>query len=78
MTLIWYRRQDGLWNADCACGATCCGIVFEERAGCETWHFESAERDRNCECKAHQHKRLPCGPKFPETDLNHPEPFVFA
>ena len=78
MRLIWYQRQDGLWNADCACGATCCGIQFDDRAGCEAWHIERAALDRGCSCAFHKRKLPPCGPKFPETDLNHPQPFVFA
>jgi len=78
VTLIWYRRPDSLWNADCACGSTCCGIQLDERAACESWHFESAARDRDGDGSIHKHERPPCGPKFPEADPNHPEPFVFA
>src|SRR5262249_29567252 len=70
--LIWFQRPDGLWNADCTCGASCCGIRFTERAECERWHFERADDDRKC-----GHKYKPCGPRFPEEDLNNPGPFVF-
>lgn len=76
MTLIWYQRKDGLWNAACSCGSTCCGIQFGERAECEIRHFENTTRDRNYNCTGR--KRLPCGAKLPEIDPNHPEQFVFA
>ena len=72
MRLIWYRRPDGLWNATCACGATCCGVDLIARRDFETWHFEKADRDRRS-----GNKVLPCGPKFPEEDLNMPGPLVF-
>jgi hypothetical protein len=46
MKLIWFQRPDGLWNADCTCGASCCGIVLGERAECEAWHFQKTDEDR--------------------------------
>ena len=70
--LIWFQRADGLWNADCACGAACCGVVFDRRRDFETWHFEKAIVER-----ARGERALECGPKFPEVDINHPEPFRF-
>lgn len=72
MRLIWYQRQDGLWNADCSCGATCCGVVLSERQDFEQWHFTRREEDRT---RGHVHAS--CGPKFPEFDPNRPGPFVF-
>ncbi len=72
MKLIWFQRPDGLWNADCTCGASCCGVEFDKRAEFETWHFERAEYDRT-----HGNKHLPCGPKFPTEDLNRTESLVF-
>ncbi len=73
MKLIWFQRPDGLWNADCTCGASCCGVKLEERAEFEHWHFKSAD-----EARAHGNKHKPCGPKFPEENVNMPSPFVFA
>jgi len=72
MRLIWFRRPDGLWNADCACGASCCGITFEERAACEEWHFQRADEDRKS-----GNKYLMCGPKFPDDNVNMPGSLVF-
>jgi hypothetical protein len=72
MKLIWFQRSDGLWNADCTCGAACCGIHFDARASCEAWHFQRAAEDRK-----NGNKYKPCGPKFPEEDLNMPGPLVF-
>ena len=66
MQLIWHQRKDGLWNAACACNATICGVEFERRAQAEAWHFD---RTRS---------QIPaCGPKLPEPNPNHPDPFVF-
>lgn len=73
MKLIWFQRPDGLWNADCACGAACCGVDFDKRAEFEQWHFGRADEDRK-----HGHKHLQCGPKFPEENVNMPGPLVFA
>jgi hypothetical protein len=72
MKLIWFQRSDGRWNADCVCGATCCGVPFNERGEFETWHFQKADRDRR-----NGEKELLCDPKFPEEDLNMPGPLVF-
>ena len=65
MRLIWFQRPDGLWNADCTCGAGCCGIRFDERAACEEQHFQRAAKDRE-----NGHKYPPCGPKFPDSNVN--------
>jgi hypothetical protein len=70
--LIWFQRPDGLWNADCTCGASCCGIALNERGSCEEWHFLKASNDRK-----NGNKYLPCGPKFPEANVNTPHSFVF-
>jgi len=59
VSLIWFQRPDGLWNADCTCGGSCCGIRFDERAACEERHFQRAAEDRE-----NGHKYPPCGPKF--------------
>jgi hypothetical protein len=72
MRLIWYQRKDGLWNADCTCGATCCGIRFEGRGEYEAWHFQRADEDHK-----NGNKHLPCGPKLPDPDPNLPGPQVF-
>lgn len=81
MQLIWHRRKDGLWNAACACNASVCGVEFERRAEAEAWHFTNT-----CTERAHREKhadrfagnQIPaCGPKLPEPDPNHPDPFVF-
>lgn len=72
MRLIWFQRPDGRWNADCACGGSCCGIQFEERAQCEGWHFEYVAKERK-----RGTKRPPCGPKFPDENINMPGPFIF-
>lgn len=72
--LIWYQRKDGLWNAECTCGATICGTADNERLAAEDWHFANAEIGRQ-----DGHKYKPCGPKLPEEDLNNyfPHPWIF-
>jgi hypothetical protein len=87
MRLVWYQRQDGLWNAACACNATVVGIAYERRADAETAHFETARIKR--EHRANNPERIdgvlrasrnqipPCGPKLPEPNPNFPDPFVF-
>lgn len=76
MKLVWHQREDGLWNSACACNASLCGVEFERRAQAEAWHFDRAHTER-----AHREKtgnQIPaCGPKLPEPDPNHPDPFVF-
>lgn len=72
MKLIWFQRPDGLWNADCACGATCCGVLFTERAEFEVWHFQRAD-----EYRRRGDKHLACGPQFPIDDPNRTAPLVF-
>ena len=72
MRLIWFQRPDGLWNADCTCGASCCGILFEERGVCEGWHFQRVDEDRK-----NGIERLPCGPKFPDANVHMPGPLMF-
>jgi len=72
MRLVWYQRDDGLWNAECACHATIAGVPDEARSDAEVWHFRRAQEDRK------QRPRLPaCGPKLPEPNPNFPDPFVF-
>lgn len=75
MTLIWYKRYDGLWNMECACGASGGGVPLDERKEFEEWHFERANKDR-----AHGERPIPCGPKMPEEDINgyYPQPRIFA
>ena len=83
MKLIWCQRNDGLWNAACACNATICGVEFEGRAQAETWHFnltrmERAERFAGSSAHAAANQITACGPKLPEPNPNNPDPFVFA
>lgn len=73
MKYIWFRRPDGRWNADCTCGASICGIRFEERAMFEDAHLEVVAKDR-----ARGIHRTPCGPKFPDANVHMPGPLVFA
>jgi len=70
--LIWFQRHDGLWNADCTCGASCCGIGFDARAACEGRHFQKADEDRR-----NGNKYPSCGPKFPDPNVNMSGPLVF-
>ncbi len=70
--LVWYQRPDGRWNADCACEATVCGILEEERWMYENWHLAHARKERE-----QGHKHLPCGPKLPDPNPNLPGPPVF-
>ena len=74
MKLIWYKRQDGLWNAACACNATLCGTAFEQRAAAETAHFNNAHAER---WQRGAHKIPACGPKLPEHNPNLPDPWIF-
>lgn len=70
--LIWYQRKtDGLWNAECACGATLCGFGGDatERALGEADHFARAAADRR-----DGHKHHACGPKQPDPALAAPPP----
>lgn len=84
MKLIWFKRADGLWNMDCACGASGGGVKLEERAEFEEWHFKKIAEDRAYDQKKNYRgpgsaiDRPACGPKFPEPDLNDPRPFEFA
>jgi hypothetical protein len=69
--LIWYQRKDGFWNAACACGATICGISFEDRAKAEGVHATRAAGTR-------MRNPIPsCGPKLPDPDPNVTDPLVF-
>lgn len=72
MILIWYQRLDGLWNAECGCGATICGTRDAERRAAERWHFERADEDRK-----NNNKYKPCEAKIPTPDPNLPGPFTF-
>ena len=82
MRLIWYQRQDGLWNAACACNATIAGVAFEPRADAEAAHFNLTRMERAF--RAHHQVRFAgnqipaCGPKLPELNPNLSSPFVFA
>jgi hypothetical protein len=75
--LIWYQRQDGLWNAACACNATVVGVAFNERATAEEMHFEVARTDRAHHAPRYGSMIPPCGPKLPEPNPNEPGPRVF-
>ena len=83
MRLVWYQRQDGLWNTACACNATICGVGFERRADIEFHHFEAARVQREFRADPDNAERFegnqipPCGPKLPELNPNLPDPFVF-
>ena len=46
MRLVWYQRQDSLWNAACACNASVCGVEFERRADAEAAHFDLTIMER--------------------------------
>lgn len=77
MRLVWYQRQDGFWNAACACGATLVGCRLDQRSEVEKWHVEKASLERTCQA-ARKSDLLPaCGPKLPEPDPNNPGPRVF-
>jgi hypothetical protein len=81
MRLVWYQRQDGLWNAACACNASVVGVPFERRADAEAAHFDltSSERKyREDSDRFFTSNQIPaCGPKFPEPNPNVPGPLVF-
>ena len=81
MRLIWHQRKDGLWNAACACNASICGVQFERRAEAETWHVDRTRTEREHRAKNPEHftdNQIPaCGPKLPEPNPNHPDPFIF-
>lgn len=72
--LIWYQRKDLVWNAECTCGATLCGVEDNQRLDTEVWHFRCADEDR-----ANGNKYKPCGPKLPTEDPNgyFPNPPIF-
>lgn len=81
MQLIWYQRQDGLWNAACACNASVCGVPFERRAEAEQAHFDLTTMER-AHRAAHPDRfagnQIPtCGPRLPEPNPNLPGPLVF-
>lgn len=81
MKLIWYQREDGLWNAACACNASVCGLEFVCRAAAETAHFDLTRMER-AHRVAHPERfagnQIPaCGPKLPEPNPNSPDPFMF-
>lgn len=72
--LVWYRREDGLWNAACACNATICGVPFADRARAESAHFDFTYRIR----AENGGNQIPgCGPALPEPNPNIPGPLVF-
>ena len=81
MRLIWYRRNDGLWNAACACNACIAGVLFENRSAAEEWHEQlaNAERERRAVRPEQFGAQIPsCGPKLPDPNPNFDTPFVFA
>jgi hypothetical protein len=76
MRLVWYQRQDGLWNADCACHATIAGWSFDQRAEAEVGHFAVANKERVR--REGTNRQLPsCGPKLPDPNPNLPGAPVF-
>jgi hypothetical protein len=80
MRLIWHQREDGLWNAACACNATIVGVQFKQRAMVEAAHFESAGQERSFRAATARFadNQIPaCGPKLPEHNPNIPDPPVF-
>lgn len=80
MRLIWYQRQDGLWNAACTCNATIAGVRFEQRSLGEAAHFERVGPERAFRAATPRlaHDQIPaCGPKLPEHNPNIPDPPVF-
>lgn len=72
MRLIWFQRPDGLWNAECTCGVVCVGVTYEDRSPFEKRHLQRAAADRE-----QNNTRTPCGPKFPESNVNMPDILVF-
>ena len=81
MRLVWYQRQDGLWNAACACNASVCGVEFERRSVAEVAHFELTATERTHRTETPWRfagNQIPaCGPKLPEPNPNLCS-FVFA
>jgi hypothetical protein len=81
MRLVWYQRQDSLWNAACACNASICGVAFERRADAEQTHFDltTAEREfRSSRPRRFAGNQIPaCGPALPEPNPNLPGTLVF-
>jgi hypothetical protein len=76
MRLVWYQRDDGLWNAECACHATIAGVSFDRREAGEAWHFDLAGKER--EHREGTDRQIPaCGPKLPDPNPNLPGPRVF-
>lgn len=81
MRLVWYQREDGLWNAACACNATIVGVPFEQRDAAEERHFLIADHERTFRGKSQGSLPSPipaCGPKLPDPNPNIPGPLVFA
>jgi hypothetical protein len=60
LALTWYQRDDGLWNADCACGSTLCGYPLDLRAEGERRHPESRRMMEDPD-----RPNPPCGPCAP-------------
>lgn len=81
MKQIWYRRNDGLWNAACACNACIAGVEFEKRAAAEEWHEQLANTERARRAadpvSFDRNQIPPCGPKLPEPNPNFLGPLVF-
>ena len=81
MQLVWYQREDGLWNAACACNASIVGVMFERRAQAEASHFALTRMER--EFRAKNPKRFAgnqipaCAPKLPEHNPNVLAPLMF-
>lgn len=79
--LVWYQRKDGLWNAECACNATICGVMLEHRGEAESWHFKQAAEERAFRAslaeRFSKNQIPPCGSKLPDPDPNLPGGYVF-
>ena len=73
VNLVWYRRHDGLWNAECKCIATISGVVENMRSSAELHHFNITNIKRHGGCDY-----PPCGPKLPDVDNPYiPTPWIF-
>jgi len=80
MRLVWHQREDGLWNAACACNATIVGVAFEQRADAEAAHFVLATMERAYRPVYPDRfagNQIPaCGPALPAPNPNNPSPLV--
>lgn len=55
--LQWQKRSDGLWNADCPCGSTLCGVRMDTQAAFELSHL--MDRSIASQARAHDNMQRP-------------------